>query len=200
MYRRGQWLLRNYWGISRVWNPEYKGCFLSLIFHASKTIYALFIICNSGTIFRTSFAPSSWCIILVFVCFKFLNIGKKKIAQEYMMLTKPMGVKFFFFGHGQLSSTLFSLHIFHYRRVFTKIFTRFWISHDSWSEVKLRAVIRIAKGWPATSAWIVNHIWGFRIPGPLRCFRKKRCLEVLIFGILRYTCLWYMEIVFWISC
>ena len=82
--------------------------------------------------------------------------------------------------------------------LFTKIFTRFWISHDSWSEVKLLAVIRIAKGWPATSAWSANHIWGFRIPGPLRCFRKKRCLEVLIFGILRYTCIWYMEIVFWI--
>ena len=71
MYRRGQWLLRNYWGLLRVSNPEYKGCFLSLIFHTSKTIHALFIICNSGTIFRTSFAPGSWCIILVFVYFKF---------------------------------------------------------------------------------------------------------------------------------
>ena len=38
---------------------------------------------------------------------KFLisNIGKKKIAQEDMMLTKPMGVKFVF-SRGQLSSTL----------------------------------------------------------------------------------------------
>lgn len=37
--------------------------------------------------------------------FHFSDIGKKKIAQEDMMLTKPMGVKLFF-SHGQLSSTL----------------------------------------------------------------------------------------------